>query len=156
MEQQNNGINTLESMLARDGKLVYKTKGRSMQPMLYENRDLVIISVPKGRLRPYDVALYRHGGAYVLHRVIRVREKNYLIRGDNTYHVEVVPDSAVIGVMTGFKRKGKDYSVQDPMYRRYVRVWCAIYPARKVLAFLIRKAKAAARKMGIRRKRVQE
>ena len=96
--------------------------------------------------------LYRRGSAYVLHRVIQVREKDYLIRGDNTYRLEVVPDSAVIGVLTGFKRKGKDYSVQDPAYRRYVRVWCAIYPARKVLVYLIRKAKAAARKMGISRR----
>lgn len=108
-----------------------------MKPMLYVNRDLVIISVPQGRLQPYDVALYRRGSAYVLHRVIQVREKDYLIRGDNTYRLEVVPDSAVIGVLTGFKRKGKDYSVQDPAYRRYVRVWCAIYPARKVLVYLI-------------------
>ena len=123
-----------------------------MKPMLYVNRDLVIISVPQGRLQPYDVALYRRGSAYVLHRVIQVREKYYLIRGDNTYRLEVVPDSAVIGVLTGFKRKGKDYSVQDPAYRRYVRVWCAIYPARKVLVYLIRKAKAAARKMGISRR----
>lgn len=132
--------------------MVYKTKGISMKPMLYVNRDLVIISVPQGRLQPYDVALYRRGSAYVLHRVIQVREKDYLIRGDNTYRLEVVPDSAVIGVLTGFKRKGKDYSVQDPAYRRYVRVWCAIYPARKVLVYLIRKAKAAARKMGISRR----
>ena len=123
-----------------------------MKPMLYVNRDLVIISVPQGRLQPYDVALYRRGSAYVLHRVIQVREKDYLIRGDNTYRLEVVPDSAVIGVLTGFKRKGKDYSVQDPAYRRYVRVWCAIYPARKVFVYLIRKAKAAARKMGISRR----
>ena len=123
-----------------------------MKPMLYVNRDLVIISVPQGRLQPYDVALYRCGSAYVLHRVIQVREKDYLIRGDNTYRLEVVPDSAVIGVLTGFKRKGKDYSVQDPAYRRYVRVWCAIYPARKVLVYLLRKAKAAARKMGISRR----
>lgn len=144
--------NTFETLLARDGRLVYKTKGISMKPMLYENRDLVIISVPQGRLQPYDVALYRRGSAYVLHRVIKVREKDYLIRGDNTYRMEVVPDSAVIGVLTGFKRKGKDYSVQDPMYRRYIRVWCAIYPMRAVLVYIIRKAKAAARKMGISRR----
>ena len=144
--------NTFETLLARDGRLVYKTRGISMKPMLYENRDLVIISVPQGRLQPYDVALYRRGSAYVLHRVIQVRENDYLIRGDNTYRMEVVPDSAVIGVLTGFKRKGKDYSVQDPMYRRYVRIWCAIYPMRAVLVYIIRKAKAAARKRGISRR----
>ena len=62
-----------------------------------------------------------------------------------------MPDSAVIGVLTGFKRKGKDYSVQDPMYRRYVRIWCAIYPVRAVAVYFIRTAKAAAKKLGFRK-----
>jgi len=155
MEHLDREINTFESLLARDGRLVYKTRGISMKPMLHENRDLVIICVPEGRLRPYDVALYRRGSAYVLHRVIHVRERDYLIRGDNTYHMESVPDSAVIGVLTGFKRKGKEYSVQDPVYRWYVRIWCAIYPVRAIIVFLLWKAKVVARKLGISRKNLK-
>lgn len=151
MEHQDREINTFESLLARDGRLVYKTKGRSMQPLLHENRDLVIIRVPEGRLQPYDVALYRRGRSYVLHRVISIREKDYLIRGDNTYRLEVVPDEAVIGVLTGFKRKGREIDVQDPAYKCYVRVWCAIYPVRAVLVFILRRAKSAAKKLGFRR-----
>ena len=34
---------TFEDILARDGKLVYKTRGVSMEPMLRQNRDLVVI-----------------------------------------------------------------------------------------------------------------
>ena len=64
--------NTFETLLARDGRLVYKTRGISMKPMLYENRDLVIISVPQGRLQPYDVALYRRGSAQKRRRAGRV------------------------------------------------------------------------------------
>ena len=75
----------LEEILTRDGKLVYRTKGVSMEPMLRQNRDLVVISVPSSRLRKYDVALYRRGGSYVLHRVIDVKDDGYLIRGDNTF-----------------------------------------------------------------------
>lgn len=73
MEQRNHEISTFESLLARNGRLVYKTRGVSMKPMLHENRDLVIISVPQKRLQPYDVDLYRRGSKYVLHRVIQVR-----------------------------------------------------------------------------------
>ncbi len=50
-------MTSFEELLARDGKLVYKTRGVSMMPMLHENRDLVFITVPKRRLRKYDVAL---------------------------------------------------------------------------------------------------
>ena len=36
-------MTTFEEILSRDGRLIYKTRGVSMQPMLYQNRDLVII-----------------------------------------------------------------------------------------------------------------
>ncbi len=122
---------SFESLLDRDGKLVYKTKGSSMRPMLRENRDLVVIEKPDGRLCRFDVALYRRGQAYVLHRVLRVRERDYAIRGDNTYRMETgITDADVLGVLTSFVRDGKEYAVTDPSYRFYVRLWCALYPLR--------------------------
>ena len=142
-------MNTFESILARDGRLVYKIKGVSMEPMLRQERDLVIIRVPSSRLKKYDVALYKRGKSYVLHRVIEVKDGYYLIRGDNTYALEHVPDEAVIGVLAGFTRKGKEHKVTDRGYLAYVRVWTAIYPLRSAGVRLIRLAKAAARKTGL-------
>lgn len=121
---------TFEEILARDGTLVYRTKGVSMEPMLREGRDLVTVRVPDGRLKRFDVALYRRGEQYVLHRVIRVKADHYRIRGDNTYSMETVPDGAVIGVLTGFLRKGRQRFASDRGYRLYVRVWNALYPLR--------------------------
>ncbi len=138
-----------EEILARDGKFVYRTKGVSMEPMLRQNRDIVVISVPSSRLRKYDVALYRRGRSYVLHRVIAVKDDGYLIRGDNTFSLESVPDDAVIGVLTAFKRKGKDFDVNHPAYRRYVRFWHAIYPLRLCLFRCRRLAVMIARKTGL-------
>ena len=119
-----------EELLDRDGRLVYKTRGISMEPMLRQNRDLVIIQKPIARLKPYDVAFYKRGTSFVLHRVIQVKEDHYLIRGDNTYAMEIVPDQDILGVLTGFQRKRKDISVTNGRYLLYVRVWCAIYPLR--------------------------
>ena len=140
---------TFEDLLARDGKLVYKTKGTSMRPMLRQNRDLVIIETPSHRLRSLDVALYRRGDRYVLHRVIRVRDGYYLIRGDNTFVLETVPDETVIGVLSGFQRNGKQYSVNDLSYRLYARSWNALYPLRRFYARLRPHAVNAARKLGV-------
>ena len=136
-----------EELLARDGYLVYKTRGVSMEPMLHENMDLVIIQVPVSRLQKYDVALYKRGNSYVLHRVIGVAADHYLIRGDNTYRIERVPDSAVIGVLTSFKRKGKEISTHSRGYILYTRVWHAIYPVRALYFRCKRNAIAIARKM---------
>ena len=140
---------TFEKMLAEDGRLVYRTRGVSMEPMLRQNRDLVVIEVPASRLKKYDVALYKRGTSYVLHRVIGVKDDHYLIRGDNTYALETVPDSAVLGVLTAFQRKGKKYSVTDRGYRCYVRFWDAIYPLRALRAQFRRFAVGIARKLGL-------
>lgn len=140
---------TFEELLARDGRLVYKTKGTSMEPMLRQNRDLVVIEVPASRLKKDDIALYRRGENYVLHRVIDVKEDRYLIRGDNTYTLENVPDRAVLGVLTGFVRKGKQHSVDEGGYRRYVRFWNAIYPLRAVCFRCRRLFVRIARRLGI-------
>lgn len=140
---------TFEELLARDGRLVYKTKGTSMEPMLRQNRDLVVIEVPASRLKKDDIALYRRGENYVLHRVIDVKEDRYLIRGDNTYTLENVPDRAVLGVLTGFVRKGKQHSVDEEGYRRYVCFWNVIYPLRAVCFRCRRLFVRIARKLGI-------
>ena len=142
-------VSTFEDLLARDGRLVYKTRGMSMEPMLRQNRDIVVINVPFSRLRKYDVALYRRGSGYVLHRVIEVGENEYLIRGDNTYVLETVPDSAVIGVLTAFRRNGKQHEVTEKGYQLYVRVWNTLYPLRLYCFRMVRLMKAVARKLGL-------
>ena len=146
-------MSTFEEVLARDGKLVYKTKGVSMEPMLRQNRDLVIIQAPASRLQKNDVALYKREDAYVLHRVIKVLDNGYLIRGDNSYTLENVPDSAVLGVLTGFQRKGKEHSVTEKRYLRYVRLRNATFPLRLFCVRVRGKARTAAKKLGFRRRR---
>ncbi|MBR3328414.1 MAG: S24/S26 family peptidase [Atopobiaceae bacterium] len=145
-------MSTFEEQLEQDGRIVYKTKGSSMRPLLHENRDLVVILKKDGRLRRYDVALYRRGTTYVLHRVVGVRDEGYLIRGDNTYALERVPEDAVLGVLAGFTRKGTFHEVTDRGYVLYERVWCALYPVRAVLIPGVRLVRRAARKVGLLRR----
>ena len=142
-------MTTFEELLERDGRLVYRIKGVSMNPMLRQNSDLEIIEAPSSRLEKYDVALYRRGSDYVLHRVINVLEDRYLIRGDNTYAPETVYDSSVIGVLTSFQRKGRYHDVKEPAYRLYVYFWQFIYPLRYAFVRLRRAAVSTARRIGI-------
>ncbi len=124
-----------EDILERDGILVYKTKGYSMRPLLRENRDIVIIEKkqPGKRLNKYDVALYKTGEKYVLHRVVGVRYDGYDIRGDNTFRLEDVHDEEIIGVLKNIQRNGKTINVSDKKYMRYVRFWNCVYPVRNFL-----------------------
>ena len=132
-------MTSLEELLRRDGVLVYKTRGRSMLPMLREDRDLVTVVPPKEPQKKGDVILFRlESGVYVLHRVIGTKEGLFITRGDNNYTADTAPVKEVLGVLTGFKRRGKEYSVRHPGYRLYAFLWTALFPMRRA-AFRIRR-----------------
>ena len=123
---------TIEEVLATNGKLVYRIKGTSMRPMLKQERDVVVIERPDGLLRRYDIPLYKSGENYVLHRVIRVRDGSYLIRGDNTEVDEQVPFDAVIGVLTAVSRNGKNLPADRPAFRIYAFFRVLFHPLRRM------------------------
>jgi len=124
----------VEEELKRSGAFASTTSGVSMEPLFRTHRDVVIIARPEGELKKYDVALYRtRAGKYVLHRVVKVKADEYLIRGDNTYAIEHVAKERVIGVLVEFNRKGKKYSCADRFYIIYSRVWNFIYPIRFIV-----------------------
>ena len=121
---------TFEEELERTGKLVYTNVGDSMMPLIRQDKDLLIIEKkPEGRLKKYDVPLYRRdSGQYVLHRILKVRDQDYVICGDNRWKREYgITDRHIIGVLTGIVRDGKTVSVNDKGYRLYVHLWCGLY-----------------------------
>ena len=101
---------TIEELIETEGKYVGPTVGVSMLPMLKSGRDSVVIEKKQARLKPLDVALYKRGEKYVLHRVIETREGGYVIRGDNCYADELVPEEAVFGVLTDRLQNGRKVS----------------------------------------------
>lgn len=126
--------------LAEHGELTYRIVGVSMNPLLRQDRDLITVlrtdlakKDKNGRFHNHDVVLYkRHSdGAYVLHRIVEVREKDYVILGDNCVKREYgISDEDILGVMTSFVRDGKTIQVTDPLYKAYVELWCALEPFR--------------------------
>lgn len=125
---------TYEEELERKGSFTYTHVGVSMLPMLKQGRDMFTIVKKQGRCNKYDVVLYkRPPAAYVLHRVVAVREKDYVILGDNCYNKEYgIPEEAVIGVLSSFVRKGKEYSVEHWGYRLYAVIWYSLFPVRRL------------------------
>ncbi len=122
---------TLESELQKNGFYASTTRGTSMEPLFRTGRDVIIVARPDGELKRHDVALYRYpSGKYVLHRVLRVRDGDYVIRGDNTFALEYIPKEWVKGVLIKFNRKGRSHTVDERGYRLYVVLWRFIYPLR--------------------------
>ena len=117
---------TYEEYFDRYPRLVKTNVGPSMLPLLRQGRDLFVVE-KRGteRLKVGDVVLYRRPpDKYVLHRIVQVREKDYVILGDNCVNREYgITDGDILGVMTGFVRNGKQHAVTDRGYRIYTFVW---------------------------------
>lgn len=126
---------SFEEELARHGKLIYTNEGNSMAPLIRQGRDLLVIEPAHGRLKKYDIPLYRRdSGKYVLHRVLKVRKDDYIICGDNRFRKETgVTDSQIIGVLTAVIRDGREISLKNKWYLLYTHLWCDLFPIRAII-----------------------
>lgn len=131
----NNPTSTFEEELKRHGRLVYPNVGTSMLPLLRQGKDLMVISPrPNRRPKKYDAVLYKRGDRYILHRILKVREKDYVICGDHNWQREYgITDGQIIGVLTAFVRDGVQTPVTDRRYLCYVHLWCDFFPVRAAI-----------------------
>ena len=113
---------SIPEYLAEHGTLTYTNVGTSMMPLLKQGRDLFTVRAkkPGERLSVGDVAIYRRGKSIVLHRVVDVTDSGYVMLGDHCINREYgIAEDDVFGVMTGYVRRGKAYSVSDKAFRNY-------------------------------------
>ena len=143
---------SFEELLDTQGYIVYTNVGYSMMPLLRQKKDVIEIRRKEpGRCRKYDVVLYKRGGRYILHRILKVLPDGYVIAGDhNTFLEYDIKDEHILGVMTRVIRNGKSVGTGDLGYRLYVHLWCDFYPVRM---FILR-GKAKVRRVLSRGKRL--
>lgn len=121
----------LQMQMEANGCASLTVSGSSMMPMLYHRRDSVVLEPVKAPLKKGELILYRrHNGAYVLHRILKVKEERLTCCGDNQCRRERVLKEQVLAVVTAFTRKGRHYTVRDRGYRCYVALWIGLYPLR--------------------------
>ena len=141
---------TYEEYLVKNDDLTYTNVGVSMMPLLHQGRDLFTVTKKTARrCKAGDVVLYRRPpNKYVLHRIIAVRPDDYVILGDNCVRKEYgIKDSDIIGIMTGFVRNGRSYSVKDPPYRLYSAYIMSTIPIRIFRKKAVLKAKRTVKKI---------
>ena len=139
---------SFEDLLDRQGYFVYTNVGTSMLPLLRQRRDLIEIRKKQGRCKKNDVVLYKAGKKYILHRIVKVREHDYVILGDHCIWREYgITDDRILGIMTHIVRNGKDIYPTDLKYRLYVFIWCHTYHVRAAFLYCRMYAHAAVRKI---------
>jgi hypothetical protein len=72
-----------------------------------------------------------------MHRILKVREHDYILCGDNRWQRETgVQDDWILGVLTAVIRDGKEIPVTDWRYRLYVHLWCDLFYIRGGILWL--------------------
>lgn len=124
----------LEEALERDGVIIHHIAGRSMLPLLRQGIDTVVIEKKGDSFKENDVLFYkRDSGKFVLHRLLKIKENGYVIRGDNCYVNEYdIKDRHIIGVLKEIYRGDKRIDCQkSKSYKAYVLLWRYTYYLRK-------------------------
>ena len=113
-----------DEALETEPEVAILTRGISMRPMLREHKDIVIIERVTRKLKKYDVPLYRRPNCdrFVLHRIVKITDNGYVIRGDNLLYNEYdVTDNDIVGVLKAFYRDGKYYNcATSKKYKIYI------------------------------------
>ena len=95
-----------------------------MLPFLKGGQDRVTLSPVNSPVGKGDVLFYRRdGGAFVLHRVVRVLDgENFLTCGDNQFVLEKgITDKHILAKMKAVIRDGKTIDESVPEYVKYVK-----------------------------------
>jgi len=137
-------------ILQKNGTVTFTVSGKSMQPMLYNERDSVTLKKPEFPLKKFDIPFYKaEDGHYILHRIIKVHNHGeyYTCRGDNLWNKEtpIYPEQ-IVGVVESFERSGKKRKVtKNPLYFLYTRTWPFFHYFKKYYIYFF-KAKETAKK----------
>lgn len=127
-----------EEILNKQGTLVFTPHGNSMQPLLQNGKNPVVLLPVTERLQKGDVPFYRReNGQYVLHRIVRVRKNGYDCCGDNQSAIEKgVRDDMILAKMAGFYRGSTYVSADEAWVKRYAKRRMASRPFRRAFALI--------------------
>lgn len=134
-------VKSLAETIQSQGEIMVSTSGISMYPMLRSRRDMVVVEKVTRKLKKNDVPLYvLPSGKHVLHRILKVTDNGYIIRGDNLFHKEYnITDDNIIGVLKAFYRGGKYYNcTTSKVYHIYIALNRASFPLRYLWKIIIR------------------
>jgi hypothetical protein len=118
------GKTDYKAELQKKNVIAFVPTGNSMWPTLRGQKQSVIVKLKSDRLSYFDVGLYtRADGTNVLHRVVEVNSKGYVMVGDSQDYLEQVSEDMVYGVMTGFYRGKKYIDANDPKHLKKIEKW---------------------------------
>ena len=132
----------VRNMLLEGHPVIIMTKGNSMLPFIFGDKDCVNLVMPDNP-RIGDIALCEIApGHYVLHRIIGIDGDNVTLKGDgNLKGTEHCRMENICGTVTKIIRKnGKEIPCSSPSFIRHSRLWAKMpYIIRRFTLAIIRR-----------------
>ncbi len=129
----------IKKVLDEKGVYVSKTMGNSMEPMLVQGRDTVIIKKAQFPLKKFDIPVYRRKDHYTMHRIVKITKNGYVICGDNRPDREYdITDADIVGVLEGFYQGDKYIEAGSQADLNYAKKACRTYPVRAFRHFVFK------------------
>ena len=128
--------------ILREGHTVTLTlRGYSMRPFLEDNRDKALLK-KKENIKVGDAVLAEIlPQKYVLHRIVKINNKEITLRGDGNLSDEHCLRSEILGTAIGFYRKGRKIidRTDGIKWKTYSYIWMTLYPIRRYLLAFYRR-----------------
>lgn len=108
-------------------------KGNSMYPFLHDNIDSVTLKALNSEdLKPGRIVLFCYHDKFLLHRIIKIEETNYYLRGDNnwSFHLETCKKEDIQGVVIRVRRNGYGISCDSWWWRFLSLLWIRTHKCR--------------------------
>ena len=127
-------VTALKEMVEQGMEVSMTIFGTSMEPFLIDKRDKIYFRKPEGKIKKGDMVFYRReSGAYVMHRVMKVKKHQYYLAGDHQTFLEGPIESILIfAKVVAVERAGVWLTEKDRLWKFYAGWWRRLFRVRKV------------------------
>lgn len=112
----------INEVISTGGEFNLVPNGVSMLPLIRPGVDTVVLALPNG-VKVNDIVLYkRENDKFVLHRVIEIKNDEYIMCGDNQFRLEYgIKKDNILAKVVYFERDGKKIDDSNERYRKYIK-----------------------------------
>lgn len=127
-------VAVLKEMVEQGLEVSMTISGTSMEPFLLHNRDKIYFRKPDGTIKKGDMVFYqRETGAYVMHRVMKVKQQYYMAGDHQTFLEGPIEKKQIFAKVVSVERDGVWLTEEDKLWKFYAVWWRRLFWVRKVV-----------------------
>lgn len=112
----------MKEVIESGGEFTFYPHGTSMLPLVREGIDQVVLTKADNVKKGDAVFYLRDNGQFVLHRIVKIRNGEYVMCGDNQVALEYgITEKHILAKMKAVLRDGYVVDDTNKKYKRYVK-----------------------------------